>query len=132
MTCSRSDSTCDDGRSTVTSTTWLLREGTVLANAEIAGTYGERMRGLLGRPGFEGAFVLPHTRSVHTLGMRFAIDVAFLDRRLCVLDVISLAPWRMSMPRWRARSVLEAEAGAFERWGLRVGDKLELDDGRDR
>ncbi len=83
----------------MTSTMWLLRDGTVLANAEIAGTYAERMRGLLGHPGFEGAFVLPHTRSVHTLGMRFAIDVAFLDRRLCVLDVISLAPWRMSMPR---------------------------------
>ena len=29
-----------------------------------------------------------------------------------------------------ARMVLEAEAGAFERWGLRVGDKLELHDPR--
>jgi len=116
----------------VTSTTWLLRDGTVLANAEIAGTYAERLRGLLGRPGYEGAFILPHTRSVHTLGMRFAIDVAFLDRQLCVVDTVSLAPWRMSLPRWRARTVLEAEAGAFERWGLRTGDTLELDDGRER
>jgi len=116
----------------VTSTTWLLRDGTVLANAEIAGTYVERLRGLLGRPGYEGAFILPHTRSVHTLGMRFAIDVAFLDRQLCVVDIVSLAPWRMSLPRWRARTVLEAESGAFERWGLRTGDKLELDDGRER
>jgi len=116
----------------VTSTTWLLRDGTVLANAEIAGTYVERLRGLLGRPGYEGAFILPHTRSVHTLGMRFAIDVAFLDRQLCVVDIVSLAPWRMSLPRWRARTVLEAESGAFERWGLRTGDTLELDDGRER
>jgi uncharacterized membrane protein (UPF0127 family) len=110
----------------VTSTTWLLRDGAVLANAEIANSYGERLRGLLGRKEFEGAFVLPRTRSVHSLGMGFAIDVAFLDRQLCVVDVISLTPWRMSLPRWRARMVLEAEAGAFERWGLRVGDKLEL------
>jgi uncharacterized membrane protein (UPF0127 family) len=36
----------------------------------------------------------------------------------------------MSVPRWRARTVLEAEAGAFERWGLHVGDKLELHDPR--
>lgn len=108
----------------------MLRDGAVLANAEIAGTYAERVRGLLGRAAYEGALVLPHTRSVHTLGMRFAIDVAFLDRQLCVIDVISLPPWRMSFPRWRARTVLEAEAGAFERWGLHTGDKLELHDPR--
>jgi uncharacterized membrane protein (UPF0127 family) len=35
-------------------------------------------------------------------------------------------PWRMSVPRRRGRSVIEAQAGAFERWGLRVGDHLEL------
>ena len=112
----------------MTSTTWLLRDGAVLANAEVASTYNERLRGLLGRSGYEGAFVLPHTRSVHSMGMRFAIDVAFLDRQLCVVDCMCLAPWRMTLPRWRARMVLEAEAGAFERWGLRVGDKLELHD----
>lgn len=112
----------------MTSTTWLLRDGAVLANAEVAGSYAERMRGLLGRSGYEGAFVLPRTRSVHSLGMRFPIDVAFLDRQLCVVDVISLAPWRVCLPRWRARIILEAEAGAFERWGLRVGDNLELPD----
>lgn len=114
----------------MTSTTWLLRDGVVLANADVASTSAERLRGLLGRSGYEGAFVLPRTRSVHSLGMRFAIDVAFLDRQLCVIDAISMAPWRMALPRWRARMVLEAEAGAFERWGLRVGDKLELHDPR--
>ena len=112
----------------MTSTTWLLRDGAVLANAQIAATYHERLRGLLGRSGYDGAFLLPRTRSVHSLGMRFPLDVAFLDRQLCVVDAISLAPWRMTMPRWRARMVLEAEAGAFERWGLHVGDKLELHD----
>jgi uncharacterized membrane protein (UPF0127 family) len=112
----------------VTSTTWLLRDGAVLANAEIASSYNERLRGLLGHSGYEGAFLLPKTRSVHSLGMRFALDVAFLDRQLCVVDVIALAPWRMCLPRWRARMVLEAEAGAFERWGLHIGDKLELHD----
>jgi uncharacterized membrane protein (UPF0127 family) len=116
----------------VTSTTWLLRDGSVLANAEIASAYTERLRGLLGRPGYEGAFILPRTRSVHSLGMHFALDVAFLDRQLCVVGIIALDPWRMSMPRWRARTVLEAQAGAFERWGLRVGDKLELHDPNDR
>lgn len=110
----------------MTATTWLLRDGVVLANAEVASTYAERLRGLMGRPGFEGAFVLPRTRSVHSVGMRFPLDVAFLDRSMRVLDVVSLAPWRATMPRWRARLVLEACAGAFDRWGLRAGDVLEL------
>ena len=110
----------------MTTSMWLLRDDAVLANAEVARTSTERLRGLLGRSGFEGALVLPRTRSVHSLGMRFALDVAFLDRRLCVLQVVHLAPWRVTRPRWGARTVLEAEAGAFERWGLRVGDVLEL------
>lgn len=104
---------------------WLLRDGEVLAAATVAGTMSARWQGLLGRDGFEGALVLPRTRAVHTLGMRFPIDVAFLDRQLRVVDTCTMARWRVGRPRWCA-SVLEAEAGAFDRWELRVGDRLEL------
>jgi uncharacterized protein len=106
--------------------TWLLREGDVLAAADVADTLAERTRGLLGKTGFEGAMVLPRTRSVHTFGMRFPIDVAICDKEMVVVGVVTLRPWRMSRPRRGGRSVIEAQAGAFERWGLRVGDKLEL------
>ncbi len=105
---------------------WLLRDGDVLASAEVADGLVERSRGLLGRTGYDGALVLRRTRSVHTLGMRFAIDVAFCDRDLLVLGVTRMPPWRIAMPRRRCRCVVEAEAGGFERWGLRVGDQLEL------
>ncbi len=111
---------------TTVSACWLLREGEVLAAAEIADGLWARTRGLLGRDRYDGALVLPHTRAVHTAGMRFAIDVAFLDRELTVVGTSLLRPWRVGLPRPRARSVLEAEAGAFERWGLRPGDRLEL------
>ncbi len=106
--------------------TWLLRDGDVLAAAEVATGFAERSKGLLGRSDFAGAMVLPRTRSVHTFGMQFAIDVAFCDREMVVLDVVTLRPWRMSVPRPRGRTVVEARAGAFERWGLRVGDSLEV------
>jgi uncharacterized membrane protein (UPF0127 family) len=106
--------------------TWLLRDGDVLATAEVASTLAQRSKGLLGRRSYEGAMILPHTRAVHTLGMHFGIDVAFCDKEMVVLDITTLAPWRMSVPRRRGRSVIEAQAGAFERWGLRVGDHLEL------
>ena len=112
----------------MSSARWLLRDGSVLATTEVADTYGQRMRGLAGRSGFDGALFLPRTRAVHSMGMRFAMDVAFLDRELKVVSVVHLPPWRVTMPRLRARCVLEAEAGAFERWGLRTGDELELHD----
>jgi hypothetical protein len=106
--------------------TWILRDGDVLAAAEVMDTWSGRAKGLLGRDGYDGAMVLPGVRSVHTVGMRFAIDVAFCDRDLLVLDVARVPPLRMTLPRRRGRTVIEAEAGAFARWGLRPGDRLEL------
>ena len=114
------------GRGEPCSPGWVLRDGQVLAAAEVAETLLARTRGLLGRSGYEGALFLPRARAVHSVGMRFAIDVAFLDHQLTVVDTVRLAPWRISRPRLRSRCVLEAEAGAFERWGLRRGDQLEL------
>jgi uncharacterized membrane protein (UPF0127 family) len=60
--------------------------------------------------------------------MRFPIDVAWLDRELTVLRVARLPRNRMTRPVARAHAVLEAEAGAFARWSLRVGDQLERKD----
>jgi uncharacterized membrane protein (UPF0127 family) len=79
---------------------------------------------LLGRDQLDGALLLRPASSVHTIGMRFPIDVAFCDRQLVVLDVVTLAQHRVARPRLRARSVLEAPAGAFARWGLVRGSQL--------
>lgn len=96
---------------------------------EIAASYRARTRGLLGRDGLTGALLLTPATSVHTVRMRFAIDVAYLDRRLRVLAVRTMPPGRLGRPRLRARHVLEAEAGAMERWGLRRGVRVEIDAG---
>ncbi len=105
---------------------WLLREGEVLAVLEVADGVAGRARGLLGREGVEGAMLIKPARSVHTMGMRFPIDVAFCDRDMNVLDTVTMKRFRVSRPRLRARCVVEAEAGAFDRWGLRPGDRLEI------
>src|SRR5882672_514651 len=105
---------------------WLVRDGEVLAAAEIADGARARRRGLLHRDTFEGAFVLRPCRHVHTVGMRFAIDVAFCDTDGLVLRTTSLAPWRLSPVILRSAFVIEAEAGAFDRWRLRSGDRVEL------
>lgn len=105
---------------------WLLREGEVLASLEVADSFRARARGLLGRDSMDAALLLRPARSVHTLGMRFPIDVAFCDHDLTVIRTVTMRRYRVSRPVWRSHAVVEAEAGAFDRWNLRVGDRLEV------
>lgn len=105
---------------------WLVRDGEVLASLEIADTHRRRAQGLLGRDGFDGALLIPRTRSVHSLGMRFALDVAFLDADNRVVKIVSLPRRRVVLPVWSARSVVEASAGSFREWNLACGDELEI------
>ena len=91
----------------------------MLASLEIATTQRDRAKGLLGRDGFDGALLLEPARSVHTFGMRFPIDVAFLDDDLVVVrTVTSCAASGSTMPVRGAHHAMEAEAGAFARWDL--------------
>lgn len=107
---------------------WLLRDGEVLASLEVAASRSTRRRGLLGRDSVDGAILLTPARSVHSFGMRFPLDVAWLDDDLTVLRTVRLGQHRMTRPVRGARSIVEAEAGAFARWGLLVGDQLERRD----
>lgn len=108
---------------------WLLRGDRVIASLEVASSRRDRRRGLLGRDGIDGALLIEPCRSVHTAGMRFPIDVAFLDREGTVVRIATLGGWRMASCR-KARQVIEAEAGAFERWQVEVGDTLEVSDSK--
>ena len=105
---------------------WLLRDGEVLASLEVATSRRARTQGLLGRDGIDGALLLRPCRSVHTLRMRFALDVAFCDADLTVLRVVRMPRHRLGLPVPRAHCVIEAEAGAFARWNLQVGDELDV------
>ena len=105
---------------------WLVRDGKVLATLEVAASVRDRTRGLLGRDGIDGAILLRPARSVHTLRMRFPIDVAFCDRELRVLRVTTMTRNRVSRPVLKARCAIESEAGTMARWGVRVGDTLEI------
>jgi uncharacterized membrane protein (UPF0127 family) len=103
--------------------------GTVLVKRlEIAGTGGSRSKGLLGRdelPPGEGLWITP-CESVHTFFMRFAIDLVYLDRKLCVKKVRSnVGPWRMSACL-TARSVLELPVGVVSASHTERGDTVEF------
>jgi uncharacterized membrane protein (UPF0127 family) len=65
--------------------------------------------------------------AVHTFGMKFAIDVAFLSRSKRILKIRrSLAVRRISICL-RAYSVLELPAGMLDATGTGIGDQLEFD-----
>ena len=105
---------------------WLLRDGDVVCALEVADSASEGRSGLRARQGLDVGLHLEGTRTVHTFGVRFPIDVAFLTSDLTVLRVASLKPWRVSLGGPRARSAVAAQAGSFERWGVREGDQLEV------
>ncbi|NNG15021.1 MAG: DUF192 domain-containing protein [Gemmatimonadales bacterium] len=94
----------------------------------IADRWWSRLRGLLGRPPLEegeGLLLVP-CRSVHMLGMSFALDVAFLDSRGRVIALYhELQPG--SRTRWHrpARYALELAAGTLAATHTGVGDTLE-------
>ncbi|MFJ8755149.1 DUF192 domain-containing protein [Streptomyces sp. NPDC102441] len=92
----------------------------------VAASYRARTRGLLGAGGVDGALLITPCGSVHTFRMRFTIDVAYLDRKFNVLAVRTMRPGRLGLPRLRARHVVESEAGAMERWGLRPGTRVRV------
>jgi uncharacterized membrane protein (UPF0127 family) len=105
---------------------WLVSDGVVLASAEVARDRQTRRKGLLGRDGMEGALVLQDCRWIHTFGMHFPLDVAYLDGEGNVIKTVRMRRHRLGAPVRDARWIIEAEAGAFARWNLHVGLVVEL------
>ena len=105
---------------------WLVVDDRVVASLEVADTAAARRKGLLGRDGIEGAMLLHPARSVHTIRMRFAIDVAHVDADNWVLAVRTMKPWRVGHWNPRAKCVIEAEAGSLRRWGIEPGIQIDV------
>ncbi len=103
------------------------RTGTALASVvEIAVTRAERRRGLLGRDALDqsAALILAPCVAVHTVFMRFPIDVVFVDREGQVRTIVrNLQPWRIAASP-RAYAAVEM-AGGVDR-DLIPGDRLYL------
>ena len=104
--------------------------GTLVGESiRVAETGLTRIVGLLGErelPPGDGLLIVP-SQGVHTLGMRFAIDVAFLDGQWNVIAIKrDLRPFRMTRLFWKAAAVLELRSGALDSSRTSVGDTLEF------
>src|SRR4051794_25644487 len=92
----------------------VTADGRAIADVELAITARHRARGLLGRSALDPARALwlAPARSIHTVGMRFPIDLVYLDRDWRVVAIREhVKPCRLAWGGWRARGVLEFAAG---------------------
>jgi hypothetical protein len=94
----------------------------------LARTWWTRAVGLLATAQLDdpcGLWIEP-CRAVHTLGMRYAIDLVFLDRQGRIIKLVpALAPWRSAQGSG-ARVTLELRAGLAQTLGLKTGQRLSL------
>lgn len=95
----------------------------------VADTHWTRLRGLLGTsalPAGDGLWIRP-CRQVHMFGMRYPIDVVFLDENLTVVGLAeTLLPWRVSPLVRAATTVIELPAGTIAGARLRAGQRLAI------
>lgn len=106
----------------------LTRQAVLAGSVEIADRGARRRKGLLGRDGLsaeEGLWILP-CEAVHTIGMRFPIDLIYLDRGNRVKKTRSnVRPFRLSAC-FSAHSVIELASGTINRTQTQPGDRLEF------
>jgi uncharacterized membrane protein (UPF0127 family) len=106
-----------------TKETWLATK------VRKADSFVTRLVGLLKRRtlGPEEALWLMPSKGIHTIGMKFPIDVVFLSRDNVVLGVVAgMLPFRISGVRLRGYSVLELPSGTIKKSRTEIGDQLEI------
>jgi uncharacterized protein len=102
---------------------------TVGSRIGLADTFLTRLFGLLGKSSLEdGAGLLIRPSSgVHTMWMRFAIDVVALDKDFRVLKTWQrLRPWRVTPVSLKTHCVLELAPGQIQHHNIEPGDQLSL------
>ena len=106
----------------------VTRSVVLADSAGVADTSAKRRTGLLKHERLEagqGLWIVP-CEGVHTFGMKFPIDVLFLNRKRRVLKIReNMVVRRISLCLW-AHSVLELPAGTVKASGTEKGDRLEL------
>lgn len=103
------------------------RDSLIGDRVTVADTSMTRMFGLLGKSGLdagEGLWIKPSS-GVHTVFMRFSIDVIGLDKEMKVVKLWpDLVPYRLTSVSTRVRSVIELPAGQIAATGVQLGDRL--------
>ena len=101
----------------------------ILENIIIARDFFTRFRGLMLKKNLSGSegMLLTPCNGIHTLFMRFPIDVVFLDSEYTVIKIIpDMKPNRFSPFVKGASHVLEIAANSSETHDIKEGDRLSI------
>ncbi len=93
----------------------------------LAMPFWRQLKGLLGtrRLPAEQGLLLPGCSGIHMFGMRYPLDIIYLDRDGKILKVVAeLQPWQIS-GCLQAAAVLEVGSGTAARQGWQAGVRLE-------
>ncbi len=100
----------------------------LVRDVRVAESTWEKTRGLLARPEQEcgQGFWIGGCRCIHMVGMRYAIDVVFINAAGMIVKIDhELKPWRLAFCLI-ARNVLELPCGGAEAVGIAVGQGVRL------
>ena len=91
----------------------------------LADTFFKRLIGLMGKGDFEDGMLFTNLKdsSIHTMFMRFTIDVYFIDKNKIIYDKTTLKPWRFYNPEKQAEYILETRKNKLK---LEIGDRLDF------
>jgi uncharacterized membrane protein (UPF0127 family) len=109
----------------------VTKKVTLADKAGIADTCGSRLKGLLGRkdlPKGDGLVIDPCT-GIHTIGMKFNIDVLFLDRSSCVIGLRKgITPNHFTRIFWKAKRAVELPVETIEDSATDIGDLIRIEE----
>lgn len=109
----------------------VTRQAFLATELSVANTHLRRLLGLLRRDrkafgNGSGLLIVP-SHGVHTLGMRFPIDVIYLDASNRIIDLHeNVRPWRFTPMRMDAATVLELPIHTIVATGSSIGDQVEI------
>jgi uncharacterized protein len=107
------------------------RQAFLATELSVADSHWTRVRGLMGTPvkDFDlghGLWIVP-SQGVHTLGLRYPIDLVYLSEDRTVLHVEeNVKPWRIAPMLMDAATVLELPCHTVWNTATAVGDRIEL------
>jgi uncharacterized protein len=105
----------------------LTRQCFLGLHVTVADTVYARLRGFIGKLKLnsdEGLWVVP-SKVIHTVGLRFPLDLLYLDAEFQVIHVVEYLPsFRIAPLKIRAKSVLELPAHTIYSSQSKLGDQL--------
>lgn len=105
----------------------------VIATLKFANTYFSRLNGVMFKKKLDYILVLKPVKSnyrilssIHTLFMKFTIDIVFLDKNKRIFEIAQISPWKFYTPKKSANYILEMKKGSIKKYQIAVGDKLDF------